>query len=288
MKLADRTAIVTGANRGFGAHIALHFAREGARVLICGRNEQRLSETLNAIGAEVGPDRVWGRRVDVASEGDVEALFDEADRLFGRLDALVNCAGICGPAEPFAETDWAHWKRAIDIDILGTAYPTLLALWRMRPARGGKIVNISGGGATKPLKNLSAYSTAKAGIVRFTETIAREVEPEGIDVNAVAPGILYTGLVEEFMKAGVESLGEGYFKEIERLKREGPASMDQAAQLCVWLASTESDGITGRLISAKWDPWATLAERRDVLAGTDIYTLRRIGPEERGQFWGED
>jgi NAD(P)-dependent dehydrogenase (short-subunit alcohol dehydrogenase family) len=288
MKLEGRKAIITGATRGFGAEIARHFVREGAVVLICGRTATALEEVRSRLLEQApGPERVFALKADVSRERDVDALFDCAGARLGGCDVLVNCAGVCGPAEPCASSNWSEWKKAVEINIHGTVYPCLKALPIMKSAGYGKIVNISGGGATKPLKNLSAYATSKAAIVRFTETLALEIKPCGIDVNAVAPGVLYTALVDEFLKAGVESLGEGYLREVEGLKKNGQPAMDRAASLCVYLASSESDGITGRLISAVWDPWEDLARHCAELEPSDIYTLRRIVPADRGMDWGE-
>jgi NAD(P)-dependent dehydrogenase (short-subunit alcohol dehydrogenase family) len=139
----------------------------------------------------------------------------------------------------------------------------------MRERGYGKIINLSGGGGTGPRPNFSAYATAKAGVVRFTETLAREVE--GIDVNAIAPGALNTRMRDDVLDAGPERAGAEY----EPTRARGGTSFEPATQLAVYLASAASDGVSGRLIAALWDDWRTLAEQ-DLDA--DAYTLRRITP----------
>lgn len=126
---------------------------------------------------------------------------------------------------------------------------------------------------------------AKSALVRFTETLAVELADSGVTVNAVAPGAMNTRMVDEVVEAGPGGSGE-YFAAVARRTAGGHAP-DAAVALIAWLASPASDGITGRLISAVWDPWETLAARREELAGSDIYTLRRIVPKDRGKSWGE-
>jgi 3-oxoacyl-[acyl-carrier protein] reductase len=151
--------------------------------------------------------------------------------------------------------------------------------------RAGKIIALSGGGATKPMPFFSAYAATKAAVVRFVETLAAEVAEFGIDCNTVAPGALNTRLLAEVLAAGPEKVGGDFYKASLRQKETGGDSLETAARLCVFLASPQSDGITGRLLSARWDPWADLPRWREELRRSDVYTLRRIVPEDRGLKW---
>lgn len=287
MKLAGRCAIITGAGQGLGAAIAERYVAEGASVMLCARD----AASLEAVRARLGPGAGDGRQVlartaDVSSPEQVDLLVEAALAAFGRIDVLVNNAGVYGPMGPLDEVDWADWVAAININLLGTVYPCRRVLPVMKAQRYGKIVNLSGGGATSPLPRLSAYAASKAAVVRFTETLAVELKGAGIDVNAVAPGALATRLLDELLAAGPERVGAAMHARMLRIKEEGGTPLERGAALCAYLGSADSDGITGRLISAPWDPWETLHERRDELAGGDIYTLRRIVPEDRGADWG--
>ena len=122
--------------------------------------------------------------------------------------------------------------------------------------------------------------------MRFGETLAEEVRGSGIDVNAVAPGAMNTRLIDDILAAGPARVGRSEYEEALRQQREGGTPLERGASLCVFLGSAASDGITGRLISAVWDPWETLPERRGDLEGSDLYTLRRIVPSDRGKEWG--
>ncbi len=287
MKLTGRYAVITGANRGFGEQIARGFVREGAGLLICARDGKRLESVRQSLEAA----RNAGRKIvavtaDVTREDDVRAVVKRALQEFPQVDILVNCAGVAGPRGTIDSVSWEEWKQAVRINLDGTVFACLSFLPHMKSRRAGKIINISGGGATKPLPQLSAYAASKAGVVRFTETLAHEVRGFGIDVNAVSPGVLATRMVDHFLEVGVETLGQKYVDEVCRQKADGQDSFDLAVNLCVYLASAQSDGITGRLISAVWDSWQDLHTHREDLTASDIYTLRRIVPEDRGAPWG--
>jgi 3-oxoacyl-[acyl-carrier protein] reductase len=205
----------------------------------------------------------------------------------GSLHVLVNNAGVYGPMGPTESVDWAEWVRAIEINLYGTLLPCRALVPHFKRAGYGKIVSLSGGGATAPLPNISAYAASKAAVVRLVETLAEELKPFHVDVNAIAPGALNTRLLDEVLSNGKAAVGAAFYERALKQKEGGGAPLDLGARLCVYLASAESDGITGRLLSAQWDPWATLHERRDEIASTDIYTLRRIVPKDRGKPWGE-
>jgi NAD(P)-dependent dehydrogenase (short-subunit alcohol dehydrogenase family) len=149
----------------------------------------------------------------------------------------------------------------------------------------GKIVNLSGGGATSPMPRISAYAASKAAVVRLTETLAEETMDCGIDVNAVAPGALNTRLLDEVLTAGPESVGASFYARAVKQREQGGAPLEKGTDLCVYLLSAASDGITGRLISAVWDPWQDLGSHLEELRKTDIYTLRRIVPADRNLKW---
>jgi NAD(P)-dependent dehydrogenase (short-subunit alcohol dehydrogenase family) len=157
----------------------------------------------------------------------------------------------------------------------------------MKKNRSGKIIFISGGGATKPLPNLSAYAVSKAGVVRFAETLAEEVKDFNIEVNSVAPGALNTRLLDEILTAGPEKVGHTFYEQSLKQQANGGTPLDVGASLCVFLASDKSKGITGKLISAVWDPWQKLPEYLHDIQQSDIYTLRRIVPKDRGKTWDE-
>ncbi|MBV8899324.1 MAG: SDR family oxidoreductase [Verrucomicrobia bacterium] len=282
MKLQGRSAVITGASQGLGKAIAMQFVREGANVCICARDGALLATVTEELRqtASTG-QKVVGRAADVSRENEVDAVFAEALCAFGRFEILVNNAGVYGPKGPAEEVALMEWIRTIEINLYGTLIPSRSAIRHFRKNGYGKIINLSGGGATAPLPGLSAYAASKAAVVRLTETLAEELREHRIDVNAVAPGALNTRLLDEVLAAGPERVGQAYYQKALKQRDAGGVPLERGARLCVYLASAESDGITGKLISAPWDPWGRLHEHRKKLASSDIYTLRRIVPEDR-------
>lgn len=284
MKLSNKRAVVTGASQGLGRAIAEAFLREGATVLICARSAGDLAQTQRALEDDA-PGRVYAIACDVALETDVNSLAAEAVERMGGVDIFVANAGIYGPKGAIENTDWAAWVEAININLIGAAYCCRVFLPLLRNSQRGKVLILSGGGATKPLPCLSAYAASKAGIVRFGETLAEEVRSLGIDVNMIAPGALNTRLLDEVLAAGPESIGEAFYNSALKQHASGGTPLELGAALCVHMASSAADGVTGRLISAQWDQWKRLEELKSQLDGTDIYTLRRIVPSDRGKDW---
>jgi NAD(P)-dependent dehydrogenase (short-subunit alcohol dehydrogenase family) len=287
MKLENKNAIVTGGSLGLGQAIVREFVKEGASVLFCARGEAALDELRRDLARHLRPEqKISALPCDITSAKEVAALFERFASEFGTLHTLVNNAGIYGPKGPSESVDWHEWTRAMEINLYGTFLSCRAAIPLMKKAGHGKIINLSGGGATNPLPRLSAYAASKAAVVRLTETLAEELRDVHIDVNAVAPGALNTRLLDEVLEAGPEKVGETFFKKMRRQAEEGGDGLEQGARLCVYLASDASDGITGKLISAQWDPWENLHERRAEIATSDIYTLRRIVPKDRAKNWG--
>lgn len=286
MRLKQLNAIITGASQGLGKVIAARFVQEGASVLICARDAEMLGLAETALRAIAGSgQKVIARRCDVSSEKEVAAIFQTCDKEMGTLHLLVNNAGVYGPKGPIEETNWEEWQRCLAINLYGTALCCGHAVTRFTKSGRGKIINLSGGGATSPLPNLSAYAASKAAVVRLTETLAEELRSRHVDVNSVAPGALNTRLLEEVLQAGPDRVGKEFYARAVKQSQTGGVPLILAADLCVYLASREADGITGKLISAQWDPWPELHRYKDELNSTDIYTLRRITPEDRNRSW---
>jgi NAD(P)-dependent dehydrogenase (short-subunit alcohol dehydrogenase family) len=175
----------------------------------------------------------------------------------------------------------------MEINVNGSVLPCRAVLPHFKTNRYGKIVQLSGGGATNPLPRITAYAATKAAIVRFAESLALEVKAFGIDVNAIAPGALNTRLMDQLLAAGPDAVGAELHARMTRVAAEGGTPLETGAALAVYLASAESDGITGRLLSAVWDPWRDLQAHRADLDRTDVYTLRRIVPRDRDLPWGD-
>ena len=278
MKLAGKVAIITGAGRGIGRAIALAFALEGADVLVASR-------TLSEVTATAEGVRALGRNalalnVDVSNRGEVDWMVAQGLQEFGKVDILVNNAGTYGSIGPLVDNDPEKWVQTVSINLFGAFHCARAVLPFMIRARRGRIINLSGGGASSPLPNFSAYAASKVAIVRLTETLAQEVEEFNIQVNAIAPGAVNTKLTDAVLAAG-PAAGEEMLAQARRQKEAGAVPAERAAALAVFLASAESDGLSGRLISAVWDDWENMNGRIEQIMASDLYTLRRVVESKR-------
>jgi NAD(P)-dependent dehydrogenase (short-subunit alcohol dehydrogenase family) len=284
MNLTGRSAIITGANQGLGRAIAEHYVRAGAGVLLVARGEDLLARAADELGrlATRSGQRVLALGADVTRPESCAAAVAHARQHLPNLCVLVNNAGVYGPMGALEDVDWDAWVQAVHVNLFGTALMCRAFIPLVREKRYGKIVNLSGGGATNPLPRISAYAASKAAVVRLTETLAHELRDANVDVNAIAPGPLNTRLLDEVLAAGPDKVGADFYARSLRQRDEGGAPLEKGAALATFLASADSDGITGRLLSAVWDDWQGLPGWRDALGPSDIFTLRRITPEDRG------
>jgi NAD(P)-dependent dehydrogenase (short-subunit alcohol dehydrogenase family) len=285
--LAGRTALITGGSQGLGLEIAKSYLDAGAAgICICGRDQAALEQGLDELRSRARSDQlVLSHAADVSRPDEVEGLVEFALAELGGVTILVSNAGVYGPMGRIDETDWSQWTRAIEINLLGSVLPARALIAHFLQRGYGKIIQLSGGGATGPLPGLSAYAASKAGIVRFAETLAEELREHGVDVNAIAPGALNTRMLDEAIAAGPERVGESFYAGALEQQRSGGVPLARGAELAVFLGSAASDGITAKLLSAVWDPWSQLPRHREDLR-SDVYTLRRIVPEDRGLDWG--
>ncbi len=283
MKLSRKVAIVTGAGRGIGEAISLAFGREGAHLMLAARTETEIcavAERVRSAGGDAS-----SISMDVTKPDEVRRLVETTVTRYGPPAILVNCAGIYGPIGPFWQVDPDEWFRAVQINLYGTFLCCQAVVPFMVNQGGGKIVNLSGGGATAPLARFSAYGSSKSAVVRLTETIAEEVKDLNIQVNAIAPGAVDTRLQDQVLAAG-ENAGEIY-QRIKQLREEGKGGVppELAANLAVFLASDDSGRLTGRLIAAPHDGWQDWDSTRiDELMSLPWLTLRRLDPHTLRAF----
>lgn len=283
MILRDKISIVTGGSRGIGKAIAIAFAKEGSHLVLTSRTEAELEATKREI-ENSSSTRVEIFRADVSQPKEVKDLVDFTLVKFATIDVLVNCAGVQAPIGLVADINSEKWIQTIDINLYGTFLCIKAVLSTMMENKKGKIIDFSGGGAVSPRPRFSAYSASKAAVVRLTEIIAEEVKEYNIDINVVAPGAVNTRLLDEVLEAG-EAAGKEELAKAIKQKQEGGVPLEKVAELAVFLASSKSDGLSGRLISLLWDNWREIPQHLDIIMSSDIYTMRRIIPRDRGYDW---
>jgi NAD(P)-dependent dehydrogenase (short-subunit alcohol dehydrogenase family) len=286
--LTGKQAIITGANQGLGLEIARKYVQAGADLMLCARNADLLERARAELASMASANqKVVAQAADVSSESDVHNVVVQTLAQLGGCHILVNNAGIYGPKGEIESVDWAEWVRAMEINVYGSVLMSRAVVPHFKAQGYGKVIQLSGGGATNPLPRISAYAVSKAAIVRFAETLAEELRGTGIDVNAIAPGALNTRMLDEIIEAGPEKVGAAFYERSLKQKETGGAPLEKGAVLALFLASSASDGITAKLISAVWDEWAHWPEHRQELSGSDAYTLRRITGRDRGFTWGD-
>jgi len=287
VKLKHKKIIVTGGSTGLGKEILKTLIQRGASVISCSRNLKTLSKTIDEL-MKLSIDSsqiIKGFECDISNFEETKKFFSNSIIELDGLDVLVNNAGIYGPIGHSENVDIELWKKSIDINLLGPFHLCQLAIKYFKPKKSGKIINLSGGGATSPLPYISSYAAAKSALVRLTETLAKEVNSYGIEINAIAPGALNTRLLDQVLDAGSENVGNEFYQKALKQKSVGGSPISKGAELCAYLASDDSGKFSGKLISAIWDPWENLVKKIENSSSSDIYTLRRIIPEDRGENW---
>jgi 3-oxoacyl-[acyl-carrier protein] reductase len=256
--------------------------------MLCARDTktlQRLADELRTKGTT--EQKIAFHECDITHEASPRELVAASVKQLGGVHVLVNNAGIWGPKGEVEENDWSEWVYTVQINLLASVMMCREVLPTMKQQGYGKIIQLSGGGATKPMPRTSAYAATKAAIVRFAETLAEEVRGSGITVNSIAPGAMNTRMLDEMLAAGPEKLGEARYANLVKQQQSGGDSPEDAADLAVFLASAAGDHITAKLISAKWDNWRDFPAHHDALNKSDVYTLRRIAGRERDMSWGD-
>jgi 3-oxoacyl-[acyl-carrier protein] reductase len=267
--LKDKAVLITGAGRGIGKRLAIGFAQAGARVGLMSRSKAELDLAQLEIEHQGGVSmRIRG---DVRDYEQVAAAADRMRVQFGGIQILVCAAAIQGPIGPLAECHPKQWMETVETNLGGVMNSCRAVLPAMIEHRRGKIVVLSGGGATKPRPYFSAYAAAKTAVARLVESLAEEVRDYNIQVNCLSPGGTYTNMTDEILRAG-ERAGWKDAEDASQVRLTGGVAPDRQISLALFLASERSNHISGKLIHVN-DDWRRL-ENANV--HPELFTLRRV------------
>jgi len=255
--------LVTGGSMGIGAACAHRLATSGWRVVVAARGREDVEATV----ASLDGDGHESLTLDVGEP----AAWEAARPALADLDALVHAAAVIGPIGRPEEIDPSAFHDVLQVNVLGTFLAVRTCLPALREA-DGPIVAFSGGGATGPLARYDAYAASKAATARLVENLAAD----GVRINAVAPGFVATRLHQATLAAGPGAAGAEYHARTLRDLDSGGTPPEVAAELVAFLLSDAARGISGRLISAPWDPWRDPDFQERLRSERDLATLRRI------------
>jgi sorbitol-6-phosphate 2-dehydrogenase len=249
MRLKDRTAVITGGASGIGAAIAARFAREGARVAIADL-DLAAGERLAAQLPPAGAARAW--KLDVTDRAAVERLADEVESALGPIAVWVNCAGI-SKIVPFLDCTEELWDRTLAVNLKGTFLGCQAAVRRMLPRRSGSIINLSSQSGKSGNSQFAAYCASKFGVIGLTQSLAVEVAPHGLRVNALCPGIVPTPMwdqqtIDYARKRGMKPEDVRPYL-LSKIPMGRVCEPDEVAAAALFLASDDSSYITGQSLN---------------------------------------
>lgn len=237
-ELTGQTAIVTGAATGIGEAIARRLAKAGAAVAVADLNLDGASAAARSMGGDAFP-----LRLDISRSGSANAAVEEVIARRGRIDVLVNNAGIAGKAAPLWEQTDEDWQTVIAVNLLGVVYCTRAVLPHMRSRKYGRIVNVASIAGKEGNPNMSPYSATKAAVIAFTKSVGKEVATEGICVNAVAPAVIRTHILDQLTPEQVDYM-------TQRIPMHRTDTTEEVAAVVHFLASPDCSFVTGQCYDA--------------------------------------
>lgn len=288
-ELSGRNILITGATHGLGLDLAYSLLQSGANIAICARSKIEIEKLIQNLNLRKSHAQIIiGFQTNITKVDEVSKMYNETFSKMGQIDTLINNAGIVGPIGKFLDVSPQEWLNNIETNLLGSVIMIRTFLPDMVKNRFGRVIQLSGGGASNPLFGMSAYAASKSAVVRLVENLSIEYCNSGVFFNSVAPGMLKTRLLHEMLEAGPEKIGEALYEKSVEKSESTQDSSEKAIKLIKFLISNSSIGVNGKLISAEWDDWHNWPSQIDKLINSDTYTLRRITKLERSKTWDKN
>jgi NAD(P)-dependent dehydrogenase (short-subunit alcohol dehydrogenase family) len=268
--IQNKTVLITGAGRGIGKRLAMGFAEAGAKVGLLSRSLAELD--LAVLEIEQAGGAAIGLLADVRVLDQMAVALARFRASYPGPDILIAAAGMQGPIGPFLSADPKAWNLTVETNLVGVANACRVVLPHMVEKRSGKIILIAGGGSAYSRPYFSAYAASKSAVVRFGECLADEVRDHNVQVNTIAPGGAYTTMTDEILLAGEEKAGRKEIEDAEKVRITGGVAPEKQTQLAMFLASENSNHISGKLIHVN-DDWKRFEQ--DSMK-PELFTLRRV------------
>lgn len=276
--LQGKTIVVTGGSMGIGLAIARQVHEQGAAVILVARHEKELKKAVGEL-SQASKGSVSYYILDVSQPREVKKFADYLKKSHTTIHGLVHAAGVLGPIGKTEDIDPKEFEKTVRTNLLGTVTMCQYLIPLLKKSPHGKIVSLSGGGATGPFPHYGAYAVSKIGVVRLMENIASEYQDVHLDVNAIAPGFIATRIHESTLKAGTKA-GREFLARTRKEMASGGTPVRYATELAAFLLSPASNGISGKLLSAPWDPWSKASFIKRLKKDRDFCTLRRIDDQQ--------
>jgi 3-oxoacyl-[acyl-carrier protein] reductase len=285
--MQSKNAIITGASQGLGLAIAKSFIQNNINVLICARDISKLKTVQKDLAPFANNSKIYIKQTDVSKESDIKDLYKYAFEVFDQVHVLINNAGIYGPMGAIESLNFDLVKECMDINFYGSVLMCKHIVPHFKKNKYGKIIQLGGAGFA-PTPYLTPYASSKAAIIRFINSLSKDLEQYNVYANSIAPGLSDTQMLDQVLEAGKEKVGEDFYNRMLKAKTENKTvPFDYACKLCLFLASDKSLGITGKHISAFWDKYENWSEHINEIKDSDIWTMQRITGKERNITWGD-
>jgi NAD(P)-dependent dehydrogenase (short-subunit alcohol dehydrogenase family) len=279
----NKIALITGANGFLGQHLSRMFLDKGFSLILLARKfDEDFKESLQNNCNEKRTIDFFP--CDLLNQFELDEIIEKIKKKYQSINLLINNAATQNPINYFESLKINEWRLNIELNLNVPVRLCNDMIPLLKNNSFSSIINISGGGASGPRQQFSPYAASKTALVRFTEIVALELEKYDIHINAVAPGVMPSNMMRDIQKNVKVNDDE---KQVAKKSFSSSFNLDEILDLFYFLSSNDSKGITGRLISAKWDKWKHWSSHIKELKDNDLYTLRRVIGRDKGMNWGD-